>query len=158
RRTKRLWRWARRNPLPAASTSLAAVALAALLVLALAFGLRERGLARELRQALYSSRYQLAESYLDRALPDSAQAEPDDRLLWLARGLAACPERADDLRQTIRLNLAAWRRAVHALRAPLPHSSVVRCVAFGPGGRQLLTGCDDGSTRLWSTLDGEPLG
>jgi WD40 repeat protein/serine/threonine protein kinase len=157
-RAERLARWARRNPLLAAATSLTALALMGVLVLAVAFAARERRHGNELRDALHGARRQLAENSLDRALIENADVEPDERLLWLARALEATPPDSYELEQAIRLNLAAWRRALHGLRGSLAHDAVVQCVAFGPSGRQLLTGCGDGTTRLWDTKDGQPAG
>jgi hypothetical protein len=155
---ERAWRWCRRNPLPAAAGGLAALALLAVLVLSVAFALRERRHSNDLRMALRSARYQVAENHLDRALVPSAQTEPDERLLWLAKSLQEAPADAADLRRVICLNLSAWRRALHELRAPLPHPAVVRCLVFSPDNRLLLTGCADGSTQLWDTRTGQSAG
>jgi WD40 repeat protein len=37
---------------------------------------------------------------------------------------------------------------------PLPHPHTVRSLAFHPGGKVLLSGCQDGSARLWSLETG----
>jgi serine/threonine protein kinase len=144
----RLWRWARRNPVVAAASSLAMLALMGVLLLSIAFALRERRHSDDLRQALSGTRYQLAENHLDRALLPAAHVEADERLLWLARSLQAAPADAADLQQVIRLNLAAWHGALNELRAPLPHAAIVRCLAFDPSGKLLLTGCLDGTAQL----------
>jgi WD40 repeat protein/serine/threonine protein kinase len=157
-RVERLWRWGRRNPLLAAASGLAAVLLLAVLVLAVVNAAQQRRHAAELRRALRDVSRQLAENTLDRALLDSAGMEPDERLLWLGRALRAAPEDARDLQHVLRLELAAWQRAMHPLRAVLGHDEDVRCVAFGLGGRQVLTGCNDGTTRVWDIERGEPTG
>src|SRR5262249_11169401 len=72
----RLWRWSRRNPLLAGTTTLAALALLVTAVLSLAFAVNERRHGENLRVALRDARYQLAENYLDRALTPP-QTEPD---------------------------------------------------------------------------------
>jgi WD40 repeat protein len=41
---------------------------------------------------------------------------------------------------------------------PLELGAAVRCLAFGPDGRRLATGDEDGATRLWNTADGRPEG
>jgi WD40 repeat protein len=154
----RAWRWARRNPVVAAASSLAVLALFGVLLLSIVFAVRERRHSNDLRQALSSTRYQLAENLLDRALVPAAHVEADERLLWLARSLQTAPADAFDLQQVIRLNLSAWHATLHELRALLPHSGAVRCLAFDPTGKLLLTGCSDGTVQVWDTQTGEPAG
>jgi WD40 repeat protein/serine/threonine protein kinase len=158
RSAERLARWCRRNPLVATSSGLTALALMIVLVLSITFAVRERHHSSDLSRALRDSRYQIAQNYLDRALAPSTQTEPDERLLWLAQGLRSAPDDADDLKEVIRLNVSAWRRVLHKLRAPLPHSDAVLCLAFSPEGDLLLSGCADGTTRIWNTGNGEPAG
>src|SRR5262249_5483509 len=139
-------------------TGLAAGALLAVLVLVLTFAAREHRHGNDLREALRTARRQLAENYLDRALLDSAAVEPDERLLWLARAVQTAPSEAGELQHAIRLNLAAWQRALHPLRALLPHDAEVRGLAFDPAGRYVLIGCADGTTQIEDALHGEPGG
>ncbi|HZY83476.1 MAG TPA: protein kinase [Gemmataceae bacterium] len=52
-----------------------------------------------------------------------------------------------------------WKAATgKALGAPLPHPLPVWALAFTPGGRLLLTGCEDGAARVFQTANGAPLG
>jgi WD40 repeat protein/tRNA A-37 threonylcarbamoyl transferase component Bud32 len=52
-----------------------------------------------------------------------------------------------------------WKAATgKALGAPLPHPQPVWSLAFTPGGRLLLTGCEDAGVRLFQTATGAPLG
>src|SRR5262249_58535328 len=65
-------------------------------------------------------------------------------LLWLARTLGMVrddlfpPEEADDLRRTVRANLAAWYAHLHPLKRLFTHTGTVGGVAFGPGGETFL--------------------
>jgi len=39
--------------------------------------------------------------------------------------------------------------------APLRHPQFIRCIAFSPDGRKLVTGCADGIVRIWDVSRGE---
>src|SRR5205814_9212313 len=71
-------------------------------------------------------------------------------LLWLARGVEIVPPEEADLQQILRINLAAWRRQVHPLRAAFPFAdqAIAGVVAFSPDGRTILTGDKKGTARL----------
>jgi WD40 repeat protein/serine/threonine protein kinase/tetratricopeptide (TPR) repeat protein len=45
-----------------------------------------------------------------------------------------------DLERVVRMNLAAWDRRLHGLRAMLPHTDIVAAVGFTPDGQSLRTG------------------
>jgi WD40 repeat protein len=52
-----------------------------------------------------------------------------------------------------------WRSATgRDLGTPLVHPAVVWAVAFSPGGRLLLTGCEDANARFFLVATGAPLG
>jgi WD40 repeat protein/tRNA A-37 threonylcarbamoyl transferase component Bud32 len=51
-----------------------------------------------------------------------------------------------------------WAATGRALGASLAHPAPVWAVAFSPGGRLLLTGCEDGGARLFLTVNGMQVG
>jgi WD40 repeat protein len=79
-------------------------------------------------------------------------------LLWLAHAHQRVPEGEDDLRAVLGTQVAAWSRMLHRLRAFEDHSAAVTTAAFRPDGKVVLTGCADGSLRLWDTATGDSLG
>jgi WD40 repeat protein len=181
---QRTWRWCRRNPALAAAGGLAVLSLASAAAVAVAFGIYQSEAAGRLRSALGTSeeqRGQLARTNADLEETDKRrreglrlsaslalgqgltccdQDETARGLLWLARGLEIAPDAEGDLNQVLRINLAAWRRRVHALRAAFsfPDSMVADVVAFSPDRRTVLTGTRKGIARLWQANTGKPVG
>jgi len=162
---ERAVRWCRRNPALALTGSLAVAALLAVVALAVGFALHQSraaaALAREqeqTRDALEESRLLSAGLTLDRGLRLCEEGRTGCGMLWLARSLEVAPEGADDLRRVIRTNLAGWGRSLHRLRLVLPHPDKVLCLAVSPDEKVLLTGCADGTARLWDLATGDLLG
>ncbi|GAC1466207.1 MAG: hypothetical protein NVSMB9_06530 [Isosphaeraceae bacterium] len=147
----RLWYWSRRHPNLAAFGGTAALAMVAVAALSVLFGIIQARAAR--REGRIASGLMIDKGVL------LCERGNIGGMLWMARALAdATRAGAHDLEQNIRANLAGWRGRVCPLQAILEHADVVRAVAFSPDGRLLLTGCLDGSARLWDAKTGEPRG
>jgi WD40 repeat protein len=58
-----------------------------------------------------------------------------------------------DLERLVRCNLTAWRGFVIRPLAWCPHDKGVGAVALSPDGHTALTGCSDGSARLWAVAN-----
>jgi eukaryotic-like serine/threonine-protein kinase len=146
-RVERLWRWSRRNPGWAAMCVLAAL----MMIAGIGIAVYEFRLARKNK---------IAETLkvLDKGIDLCEKGEIGQGMLWLARSLELAPTDDDDLDRLIRGNLAAWGRQVNRLKAILPHESKVRAVAFSPDGKTIVTGCADGSAKLWDTDKAEAIG
>src|SRR5262249_15257250 len=164
---ERLWRWCRRNPALAAAGGLAAAALVTVTALSFAFAAHQSDVAEKVRgekaqteAALRESKRLSAALALDRGLrlceEDVAQG-----MLWLARSVELAPK-DDGLQRAARMNLAAWRRQLHALGAYAEYGRPDH-IAFGADGRVAVTvGWDRGTqkveVRLWEAATGKPLG
>jgi WD40 repeat protein/serine/threonine protein kinase len=130
---------------------------------ALADARAQRRLAVQERTRAQQERYltasRLAENLLDRGLAACADGEEAGLgTLWLCRGLEAAPASNRALRHVLRTNLATWGSQLHALQAVLEHGGPVVSVAYSPSGQMVLTGCGDGTARLWSAVTGRPIG
>ncbi len=179
----RIWRWRRRNPALAAVSDLALVTLVAIFSIAINFGLHQSRAATRLRQEQEKTLAALGESdrlrrqaeqllktvqaqhthaqrlsvglALDRGLMLCEQGDVGRGLLWLARSLEIAPAEAADLQGTIRTNLAAWRRQLHALRGRLEHGGPVLQATFSPDGRTILTASYENRAWLWEVATGQ---
>src|SRR5262245_32356113 len=163
---ERLWRWCRRNPALAAAGGLVAAALVTVTALSFAFAAHQSAVAEKLRgekaqteAALRESKRLSAVLALDRGLrlceEDVAQG-----MLWLARSVELAPK-DDGLQRAARMNLAAWRRQLHALGAYAEYGRPDH-LAFGADGRVAVrAGAEVGTqkveVRLWEAATGKPL-
>jgi WD40 repeat protein len=164
---ERLRRWCWRNPALAAASALAVAALIGAAALAGLLALHQSEAAGRLRQekeqteaALRESKRLSADLALDRGLHLCAD-DVARGMLWLARGLELAPTDAADLQQVIRMNLAGWRRQLHALRACAEYGHDDH-VAFSADGRVALTAGRNESTQrvevqLWEATTGKPI-
>jgi WD40 repeat protein len=139
----RLWRWSRRNPLRALSGGLALALLAA-----------AAGGFLSYRHYRHEQRRREAEAALDGALDLCTKGKTAEGMLWLARGLELAPADAADLHHVLRGNLAGWGRRLSHLKDVWPHPDQVWAVAISPDGRLAVTGCADGTARLWEVSTG----
>jgi WD40 repeat protein/serine/threonine protein kinase len=115
---------------------------------------RERETAEERRRL---AERRLAENYLDQALAVCALGgDAGHGLLQLVRALESTPKHAPDLERAVRLNLAAWSREVHALRATYPiETRDFESAALSPDGKTLLMISYPGrdrAPRLWDVV------
>jgi WD40 repeat protein/serine/threonine protein kinase len=118
-----------------------------------------KDLTREQRQ----SRVTLANLALDRAQMLGEQGDVMAAMLWLARALEYAPAGETRLRYAIRMNLAAWRLRLNAVRMVFPYSGPGQAgdapaLAFRPDGKVVVTGGSDGAVRLWDVATGKQLG
>ncbi len=175
---EKLWRWCRRNPIPAVLT--------ALLLLSLVLGIigvtwkwreaeqrrteaedekgkasraeRERSAQRdEAVEARNAAQRVSASVMLDRGVALAEQGDVGSGLLWMLEALRATPADNSGLERVIRTNLAAWRPYLHTLRQIIERPRpVLRCV-FHPDGRHFLTQSEDGAVHEWDTETGRLL-
>src|SRR5262249_55294278 len=97
----------------------------------------------------------LAETYFERGLALCEQGELHSGMLWLGRSLELTLHEATDLERVIRINLAAWRPHLTALRATLTHRAGT--IAVSPDATKIAT-ADYQSAQLWDVATGEPIG
>jgi WD40 repeat protein len=165
----RAWRWCRRNRALAASIALAIVLLPAVAVVSVLYALNrieaERRASEDAEQLRRTDRERQRYSRIsaglawDRAQGQFDQGDVSAGLLWLARGLQIAETTGDeDLVESVRVNLGAWRRQLTPLVVLLPHAGRVQDVAFDPAGRFLLSGTDDGLATLWDLKTLKPVG
>jgi WD40 repeat protein/serine/threonine protein kinase len=138
---ERLWRWGRRNPLPAGMAAL---------ILALTLG-GIGGILWQWQKAEHAHRttvLTLADMHTAAGLAAGARDDPRQAVLWFAEAARLAGddrERAEDNR----IRAAAWGRlAIQPVRAfKHPCGWVENNMAFHPGGRHLLTHGFDPTTE-----------
>ena len=69
---------------------------------------------------------------------------------WRTRSRPGIPT----LERTLRLNLKEWSRGFHPCETALQHPARVYAGVFSPDGKTVLTGCDDGTARMWDATTG----
>ncbi len=131
----------------------AAVASVALLIGSV-FAAQQARSKEQLQHEEDQTKAALAEATLQRQLADRYRAEltfnngvalcdagdAGRGILWMARGLALCPDSAPELRRRIRTALPSAAAAIHTLEAVIPYPSPTTAVAFSPDGKWLLFG------------------
>jgi WD40 repeat protein len=161
---ERALKWAKRRPAVAALGG-ALIGISVLAFALLTWELAVVGKARRESEGLRrEAERKLTLADLDRALALLNQGDTGRGLLWLAHTLARVKEdwfsqpEAEDLRQAIRANLAAWRARAQRLQAILSHPGPVRSATFSQDGKSVLTVSDDGRVRVWDAARGKASG
>jgi WD40 repeat protein len=187
-RLERAWRWCRRNRALAAAAALVALTLVAGSVVSTAFGIRANDNAEQARQAQEAAQANAEQARQAQRAAEDARAEearqretaqglersnrrqlidllvstgnrllreddPGAALPWLAEAARRDP---DDPAHAGRVDgaLALLPRPVYFW----PHERAISALAVSPDGRRAVTGCDDGTARLWDLDTGEPVG
>jgi serine/threonine protein kinase/WD40 repeat protein/tetratricopeptide (TPR) repeat protein len=172
---ERLWRWCRRNPLPAsllATTVLVFVAGFA----GVSWQWREARTARdeeksqrgraeaahdEAREARNAAARQAAGLLLDRGIEDARGGEPARALHLFVRALRALPgddPEAAPLERAIRANLSAWAETVPALEHIFPGGPQSTDVSFTPDGELIAMAVGNDAIQCFRTDTGQPVG
>jgi WD40 repeat protein len=145
---ERLVKWARRQPIIAGLT--AAVVLVSLIGVA--------GIIWQWRSAVTAQREsgRLAMRLtFDRAIERCTHDDPNEGLLWLARGLESAPD--EPTRQLFRLNLDAWSRQVAILERVSLQEPKAYDIAFSPDGRRVVR-AEGQTARIWDLETSRPIG
>jgi WD40 repeat protein/tRNA A-37 threonylcarbamoyl transferase component Bud32 len=185
---ERGWRWCRRNPAVAGSLAAAAAALVVAAGLVLLYAAQQTRFGREqlaartrigglakalegekvnLERSLVESNRRMAALHYARGQAACEKGEIGPGLLWMIESWRSAVEARDPAWQhAARTNLAAWHRRFPRLEVIFSHASALsfggldddRCVAFSPDGKTVLTGSPDGTARLCSAANGQPIG
>jgi WD40 repeat protein/serine/threonine protein kinase len=168
---EKLWRWCRRNPLPA--SLLALIVVVFLTGFALVFWqwrvaetqtgialVREQEAEKKTRdeaRARAQAQRFAADLLLERGLGLCQQGQYAGGLLWLTRGLEVVPDEADDLRHSFQTLLSGWSTRLCPCRLVLEHPGTVKAAVFGADGRLVATACGD-TAQVWDAGTGARIG
>jgi WD40 repeat protein len=145
---ERAVKWARRQPIIAGLS--AAVVLVSLIGLS--------GILLQWRSAVIAQRESArlaTHLVLQRAVDRCTNDDPNEGLLWLARGLELATD--EPLRQWFGLSLDAWSRQVTVLERVLPPGSKAADIAFHPDGRGVVRS-EGQAARIWDLETSRPIG
>jgi WD40 repeat protein/serine/threonine protein kinase len=159
---EKVWRWCRRNPLPA--SLLAGIVLVFLAGNALVFWqwrvaetqteialVREQEAQQKTRdeaRARTQAQRFAADLLLERGLGLCQQGQYSGGLLWLTRGLDVVPNEADDLRESLRTLVGGWSTRLCPCRLVLDHPATVKAADLSADGRLVATACGD-TAQVW---------
>ncbi len=152
-----LWRWSKRNPTLATLGSLALGIVLAIFLTSVFLGITKTQRAAQLQTVLERSDRMLMDLSFERARSLCAEGDTPRGLLWFAQTLKTCPEDAVDQQRAIRVNLADWQSHMRSLRAFMEHDAPVTLVAFGAGGRTILTVTASPKLSVWDAATGKLL-
>jgi WD40 repeat protein len=179
---ERAAKWVRRNPVLAAVSAAALVALVTGALVSLAFGIDASRSAAELAlkeqettKALETSETirremeatdrkrraftrQSALLALEKGIKLWDEGDATLASLWLTRSLQMAEKEDADLERVVRCYLAHVPFFVHPLKAILPHDKQVWRIAFSPDGQRVVTTSWDNTARLWDAGNGRALG
>ena len=162
---ERACKWARRHPAVAALFGVLVLSGSIGLALA-AWALDERNTAVIARNDLESAfivasqqksraDQQTALMLYTHALDVGERAGPEEAMLWLSRGLQeAIDSGADDIEESIRVQLGAWHRNLQPLRNTFIHDSEIMSAALSQDGTTMVSGAKDDSARVWDVATG----
>ncbi len=168
---EKLWRWCRRNPLPA--SLVAGIVLVFLAGFAGVFWqwrvaetqtgialVREqeaRQKTRDEARARAQAQRFAADLLLERGLGLCRQGQYAGGLLWLTRGLEVVPDEADDLRESLCTLLGGWSTRLCPCRMVLDHPERVKAANLSADGRFVATACGD-TAQVWDAGTGRRIG
>jgi WD40 repeat protein/Flp pilus assembly protein TadD len=172
---EKLWRWCRRNPLPASLLAgIVLVFLAGFVGVFLQWRQTEaarkneqsqRGRAEaardEAKEARNTAARQAAGLLLDRGIEDARGGEPARALHLFVQALGTLP--ADDpeaapLERVIRANLSAWSETVPALEHIWPGGPQLTDIVFTPDGERIVMATGKHEIQCFRTDTGRPVG
>ncbi len=156
-RLERAAKWARRRPAAAALLAVSAAALLALGGGGLAYHVRLERALGEARGHAEESRRRLVRLYVASGARSLEQGDWFGSLVWFAEALRR--DEGDPGHERLhRARLAGTLAQCPRLVEVWSHEGPVKCVAFSPDGRRVLTGSDDHTARVWSLDTGGPAG
>jgi WD40 repeat protein len=157
-RLEHLTRWCQRNPALAVAASLAVAAVLAVSVVSTLWAIQASEYATHLQRTLDQTQYHRALNHLDHGLSLCNSGDVGVGLLWLARALETAPERAEDLKSIIRVQLAGWTRRVIPLKACLDSPAPITAAALSPDGSTVWAAGKDRCLRRWDVASRKLLG
>ena len=162
---ERARKWARRHP--AVAALFCVLVLSGSIGLALAvWALEERDTAVTARNDMESALIiasqqksradqQTALMLYTHALDAGERAGPEEAMLWLSRGLqVAIDSGAEDIEESIRVQLGAWYRDLQPVRITFIHDSEIMSAALSQDGTTMVSGTKDDSARVWDVASG----
>jgi WD40 repeat protein len=154
---EKLLRWARREPALVGAIGVAVLAILAVAVLGVTFGLMQNKVASDLKEANdeaergknlaieneVKAKKNLASSLIDRGQVLCEQGEFSQGMTWMTDGLAlASDSGASDLEHAARMGLGGWHCELHPLQSAAPHSEKWLALAFHPEGKTFVVGTE----------------
>jgi eukaryotic-like serine/threonine-protein kinase len=156
-RLERAAKWARRRPAAAALLAVSALALLALTGGGLAYHVRLERALGEARAHAEESRRRLVQLYVANGARSLDEGDWFGSLVWFAEALRR-DEGRPGRERLHRARLAGTLAQCPRLVEVWSHHGPVKCAAFSPDGRRVLTGSDDHTARVWGLATGAAVG